>query len=166
LLSGTQSRYTAISISSPSPIITHQINNWYCLLWCTGPDLCDEDSLQAELVFVMDVFKQSGYNRQIHRALNRRPHLGQPDSKPNSVALLPFVRTIFNRMSRVPAQHNTKSVGLHHMKFSSLPCSSKDNLGLRTPSGYRTPFVCGRVYTGQKSHSVDIRLWIINGTSE
>jgi hypothetical protein len=29
---------------------------------------CDEDSLQAELVFLMDVLKQNGYNdRQIHR---------------------------------------------------------------------------------------------------
>jgi hypothetical protein len=37
--------------------------------------LCDDDSLQAELVFLKDVFKENGYNdRQIHRALNRRPH--------------------------------------------------------------------------------------------
>jgi hypothetical protein len=36
--------------------------------------LCDEDSLQAELVFLRDVFKQNGYNDgQIHRALNY-PH--------------------------------------------------------------------------------------------
>jgi hypothetical protein len=36
--------------------------------------LCDEDSLQAELVFLRDIFKQNGYNdRHIHRALNRRP---------------------------------------------------------------------------------------------
>jgi hypothetical protein len=33
--------------------------------------LCDEDSLQAELVFLKDVFEENGYNdRQIHRALN------------------------------------------------------------------------------------------------
>jgi hypothetical protein len=44
--------------------------------------LCDEDTLQAELVFLKDVFKENGYNdRQIRRALNRRPHLPQPDSK-------------------------------------------------------------------------------------
>jgi hypothetical protein len=41
--------------------------------------LCDEDSLQAELLFLKDVYKDNGYNdRQIHRALNRRPHLPQP----------------------------------------------------------------------------------------
>jgi hypothetical protein len=62
--------------------------------------LCDEDSLQAELAFPRDVFKQDGYNdRQSHRALNRRPHLDQSD-KPNSVAFLPFVGTIFSCIRR------------------------------------------------------------------
>jgi hypothetical protein len=92
--------------------------------------LCDEDSLQAELVFLKLVFKQNAYNdRQIHRALNRRPHLPQP-KKPNSVAFMPFSATIVNRISRVLARHNIKSVGLSHMKLSSLLRSVKDHLGL------------------------------------
>jgi hypothetical protein len=54
--------------------------------------LRDEDSLQAELVFLKDVFKENGYNdRQIHRALNRRPHLPQLDNEPHSLAFLPLV---------------------------------------------------------------------------
>jgi hypothetical protein len=62
--------------------------------------ICDERRLQVELVVLKDVFKENGYNdRQIHRALNRRPHLPQPDNEPHSVSFLPFVRTIFNRMS-------------------------------------------------------------------
>jgi hypothetical protein len=36
-----------------------------------------------------------------HRALNCRPRLDQPDNKPNSVAFLPFVETVFNRINRV-----------------------------------------------------------------
>jgi hypothetical protein len=65
--------------------------------------LCDEDSLQAELVLLKDVFKENGYNnQQIHRALNRRPHLPQLD-EPHSVAFLPVVGNIFNRISRVLA---------------------------------------------------------------
>jgi hypothetical protein len=56
-----------------------------------------EGSLQAELVFLRDVFKQNGYNnQQIHRAQNLHPDVGQPEDKPNSVAFLPFVRVIFN----------------------------------------------------------------------
>jgi hypothetical protein len=66
--------------------------------------LCDEDSLQAESVFLRDVFKQNGYNdQQFHRALSRHPHLPQQDNEPNSIAFLPFVGTIFNRISRVLA---------------------------------------------------------------
>jgi hypothetical protein len=59
--------------------------------------LCDETSLQTELVFLRDIFKQSGYNGwQIHRALNHHLHLDQQDNKPNSVTFLPFVWTVFN----------------------------------------------------------------------
>jgi hypothetical protein len=102
--------------------------------------LCDEDNLQAELVLLRDIFKQNGYNDwQIHRALNRRPHLPQPANEPNSVAFLPFVRTIFNRINRVLAQHNIKSVGLPHIKLSSLLHPVKYHLGLRTPGVYRIP---------------------------
>jgi hypothetical protein len=121
--------------------------------------LCDEDSLQAELVFLKDVFKENGHNdRQIHRALNRRPLLPQPDNKPHLVAFLPFVGTVFNRISIVLARQNIKSVGLSHMKLSSLLRPVKDHLGLRTPGVYRIPCECGMVYIGQMGCSLDISL--------
>jgi hypothetical protein len=108
-------------------------------------------------VFLKDVFKENGYNdRQIHRALNRRLLLPQPDNKPDSVAFLPFVGTVFNRISRVLARHNIKSVGLPHMKSSRLLRPVKDPQGLRTPGVYRIPCECGRVYIGQTGRSVDI----------
>jgi hypothetical protein len=94
--------------------------------------LSDEDNLQAELVFLRDVFKQNGYNdRQIHRALNRCPRLDQLDKKLNSVTFLPFVGTTFNHISRVLTQH-IKSVGLPHMKLPGLLHPVKDQLGLKT----------------------------------
>jgi hypothetical protein len=67
--------------------------------------LFDQDSLQVELVFLRDVFRQNGYNdQQIHRVLNRRPNISQPDDNPDSVAFLPYIGTIFNRISSaVPA---------------------------------------------------------------
>jgi hypothetical protein len=105
--------------------------------------LCDEDRLQAKLVFLRDVFKQNGYNDwQIHRALKCRLHLPQPD-EPNSVIFLPIVRTIFNHISRVLAQHNIISVGLAHMKLSSLLHTVKEHLGLRTSGVYGIPCAAG-----------------------
>jgi hypothetical protein len=105
--------------------------------------LCNEDSLQAELVFL--------------RALNRHPPLDQPDNKPNSVAFLPFVGIIFNHISRVLAQHNIKSVSMHHMKLSCLLYPVKDHLGPKTPGVYRIPCECSRVRIGQMG-CMDIRL--------
>jgi hypothetical protein len=64
----------------------------------------------------------------------------------------------FNRISRVLARHSIKSVGLPHMKLSSLLRPVKDHPGLRTPGVYRIPCECGRVYIGQTGRSVDIRI--------
>jgi hypothetical protein len=109
--------------------------------------LCDEDNLQAELVFLKDILRVNGYSdRQIHRALKSRPLLPQPENKTHSVAFLPFVGTVFNRISRVLARHNIKSVGLPHMKLSSLLRPVKDRIGVRTPGVYRISCECGRVY--------------------
>ncbi|PNF38064.1 hypothetical protein B7P43_G00358, partial [Cryptotermes secundus] len=83
------------------------------------------------------VFRQNGYNnRQIHRVLNRRPNISRPEDKPGSVAFLPYVGTIFNRISRVLSRHNIKAVGLPPNKLSSLLRLFKDSLGLRTPGVY------------------------------
>jgi hypothetical protein len=51
----------------------------------------------------------------------------------DSVAFLPYVGTIFNRISRVLAWHNIKSVGLPSKIVSGFLWLVKDNLGLRTP---------------------------------
>ncbi|PNF15534.1 hypothetical protein B7P43_G16534 [Cryptotermes secundus] len=121
--------------------------------------LCDQDSLHAELVLLKDVFKKNGYNnRQIHRVLNRRPNISRPEDKPGSVAFLPYVGTIFNRISRVLSRHNIKAVGLPPYKLSSFLRPVKDSLGLRTPGVYSIPCECGKVYIGQTGRSVDMRL--------
>jgi hypothetical protein len=66
--------------------------------------ICDEDSQQALLVTLRDVFKQNGCDDwQICRSPNRRPHLEQPDNKPDSDATLPFVRNIFSQIGSVLA---------------------------------------------------------------
>jgi hypothetical protein len=121
--------------------------------------LCDQDGLHAELVFLGDTFRQNGYTEwQICRALNHPPRVGQSDEKPDSVAFLPYVWSIFNRIRRVLARHNIKSVGLPPRKISSFLWLVKDDLGLRTPGVYSIPCECGQVYIRQTGHSVDTRL--------
>jgi hypothetical protein len=95
-------------------------------------------------MFLRDVFRQNGYNdQQIHRVLNRHPNISQPDEKLDSVAFLPYVGTIFNRISRVLSRHNIKSVGLPPKKVSAFLQSVKDNLELRTLGVYRISCKCG-----------------------
>jgi hypothetical protein len=87
--------------------------------------LCDEDSLQAELVFLRDAFKQKSYNNQkIHRC----QHLLQPENEPSSVAFLPFVRAIFSRISRVLARHNIKSWACPTLNYPVSSAWSKTTL--------------------------------------
>jgi hypothetical protein len=101
-------------------------------------------------VFLRDVFRQNGYsNRQINRVINRHPNISKTDDNPDSVAFLPYVGTIFNRISRVLSRHNIKSVGLPPRKIYSFLRPVKDRLGLRTPGVYRIPCECGMVYIGQ-----------------
>jgi hypothetical protein len=84
--------------------------------------------------------------------------VGQSDEKSDSVAFLPYVGTIFNRISRVLARHTIKSVGLPPKKLSGFLRPVKDDLGLRTAGVYSIPCECGQVYTGETGRSVDTRV--------
>jgi hypothetical protein len=117
--------------------------------------LCDQDSLPAELAFLRDTFRQNGYNdRQISRVLNQRPHINQPNDNQDTVTFLPYVGTIFNRISRVLSRHNIKSVGLPSKEISNFLWPVKDPLELRTLGIYRIPCECG----GQTGCTVDTML--------
>jgi hypothetical protein len=73
--------------------------------------LGDQDSLHEGLVFMGDIFRQTGYiDGQIWRT---------------SVAFLPYVRSIFNCIGRVLSLHNIKSVSLPPRKISSFLWSSQ-----------------------------------------
>jgi hypothetical protein len=105
--------------------------------------LCDQDSLHAKLVFPKDVFRKNGYNeRHIHGV--RQPNISQPKDNPDSVAFLPYVRPIFNQISRVLSRH-IMSVGLNPKEVSTFLRPVNDNLGLRTLGVCRIPRECSKV---------------------
>jgi hypothetical protein len=84
--------------------------------------ICDSNSLPQELKFLHKTFRDNGYSEwQILHALSppkRAPPQRRED--PASVAFLPFVGTVFNRISRVLSKHNIKTVGLPPRKLSSF----------------------------------------------
>jgi hypothetical protein len=141
------------------PTTTHLVSKLYCPYWCTGLELyVIKNSLHVELVLLRGVFRQNGYDWQIHRVLNHCPNISQPDNNPDSVAFIPHVGPIFNRISRVLSQHNIKSVGLPPKRVSSFLQPVKDILELRIPGIYRIAWEWGKVYIGQTGCYMDTRL--------
>jgi hypothetical protein len=118
--------------------------------------LCDEGSLQAELVFPRDVFQQNDYNRQIHQ--NPQPpsalrSTGQQDQLSRLPALCRDYMQLYEQ-SAGPTQHQICGLAQHQI----IQPPVKDYLGPKTPGLYRIPRECGRVYIGRMGRSVDIRL--------
>jgi hypothetical protein len=67
----------------------------------------------VKLVFLGDIFRQNGYtDRQIRKTSTLPLKVAQPNEKPDSVAFLPYVRSILNSIGRVVPRHNIKSVDL------------------------------------------------------
>jgi hypothetical protein len=69
-----------------------------------------------------------------------------------------LVGTVFNRISRVQAGHNIKSVGMTHIKFSNLLPPLCQRRPRTKDTRYRIPRDCSRVYIEQTGRSVDIGL--------
>jgi hypothetical protein len=62
----------------------------------TARALCDQDSLNDELQFLEDTFRQNGYSdQQIHRGFDSPVRVGPPSNDPDLIALLPFVGSTF-----------------------------------------------------------------------
>jgi hypothetical protein len=103
----------------------------HCPNWCTGLEPYAINTAYMRSSCSWGIYSgENGYNnRQIHRDLNRRPNFSRPEDKPDSIAFLPYIRTLFNRISRVLSRHNIKSVGLPPNKLSSLLWPVMDSLG-------------------------------------
>jgi hypothetical protein len=86
------------------------------------------------------------------------PETAKTNDKPTSTAYIPYTQTTYERLSRMLTKHNIKSIPLSPKKiFSYLP-PLKDAVRSGTPGIYNTPCECGRVYIGQSSRSVQIRI--------
>ena len=121
--------------------------------------LCKQDSLSQELEFLTTVFKDNGYShQQIRRAMKPATRIAKTDDKPTSTAYTLYTQTTLGRLNRMLAKHNIKSFALPLRKILSYLHPVKDVLGLRTPGIYSNPCECGRVYIGQSSRSIQLRI--------
>jgi hypothetical protein len=121
--------------------------------------LSDQDSLTHELEFLTAVFKDNGYNhQQICRAMEPVAWPPKTNDKPTLTAYIPYTQTTYGRFSRMLAKHNIKSVTLPPRKIFNYHPPVKDALGLRTLGIYSIPCEYGRVYIGQSSRSIQLRI--------
>jgi hypothetical protein len=79
-------------------------------------------------------------------------------NKPISTALLPYIGSTYNQLSRMLAKYNIKSTALPPKKISTFLWPIKDTPGLRTPGVYSILCECGHVYIDQRDWSTEVRL--------
>jgi hypothetical protein len=80
------------------------------------------------------------------------------NDKTTSAAYIPYTQTTYGCLSRMLAKHNIKSVDLPPRKIFNHFQPVKDALGLRTLGVYGILCECSRVYIGQSSRSIQLRI--------
>jgi hypothetical protein len=83
------------------------------------------------------VFQQNGYNKDhIRRALHPKQNRKLKDEKPIGIARLPYNKSYSNKISRLLAKFNTRTVHMPWKKTIQVLRSVKDDLGLNVPGMY------------------------------
>jgi hypothetical protein len=62
-----------------------------------------------------------------------------------------------NKISRLLARHNIKTVHIPKKKNIHMLRMVKDDLGLKVLGMYQIPCQCGKVYMGQTGRSIEVR---------
>jgi hypothetical protein len=102
--------------------------------------LCDNENLGGETHHLKRIFQQNGYNKnEIRQALHPKQKPKLNDEKPISIALIPYKKTIMNKICRLLAKYNIKIVHIPRMKNMHMLRLVKDDLGLKVPGVYRIP---------------------------
>jgi hypothetical protein len=71
--------------------------------------------------------------------------------------MIPYQKAITNKISRLLAKYNIKTVHIPRKKNIHMLRPVKDDLGLKVPGMYRIPCECGKVYVGQTGRSIEAR---------
>jgi hypothetical protein len=68
--------------------------------------------------------------------------------------MLPYQKAITNKISRLLAKYNIKTVHIPQKKNIHMFRLVKDELGLKVPGLYQIPCECGKAYVGQTGRSM------------
>lgn len=116
------------------------------------------NTFNQELDFLKDIFIRHGFNQnEICRVINRGQSKSVREEEIKGVAVIPFCGSTSNRMTRILAHHNIKTVTRPFLKIKDLMRLVKDPLGLHVPGVYQIPCACGKVFVGQTGRTITIR---------
>lgn len=80
--------------------------------------ICEEHSLDHELEFLKNTFKENGYSfKQIQRVLSKKEKIPK-DKKPTSTAFLPYVQLVSGRLNRMLKE--TSEELIYYRRFSTV----------------------------------------------
>jgi hypothetical protein len=71
--------------------------------------------------------------------------------------MLPYQHCTTNKISRLLAKHNIKTIHIPARTSIHMLGSVKDKLGLKVPGIYRIPCECSKVYIGQTGRTIETR---------
>jgi hypothetical protein len=121
--------------------------------------ICDQESINQELEFLAIVLKNNGYStQQIRRAMKPPTTTDKTKDKPTSTAYISYTQATYGRLSRMLTKLNVKNIPLPPKKISNYLPPVKDAVVLKTPDIYSIPCECEKVFIGQSSRSIQIRI--------
>jgi hypothetical protein len=95
------------------------------------------ESLEEEIHHLKCIFQWNGYNEDhIRRALHPKRNQKLKDEKPIGIARFPYNKSYSNKISRLLAKFNIRTVHIPQKKTIQMLRSVKDDLGLNVPGMY------------------------------
>jgi hypothetical protein len=120
--------------------------------------VCDAESLDKEIDHLRKTFRQNGYSsRDVKHAVATKQKLQIQKEKPTGVALILFQKAVSNKISRVLAKYNIKTIHILVKKNIHMLRPIKDKLGLKLAGVCCVPCKCGKVCVGQTDRSIETR---------
>lgn len=122
--------------------------------------IADADHLDQEARHLRLALRQNGFSHgDFMKAWNLEPAKANADPEPSAVAFLPYVSGTTDRIARLLATANIKTVFTADRKIGEMLRSVKDRIPLEEKGVYEVPCGdCEKTYVGQTSRHMSTRL--------
>ncbi|XP_058045388.1 P2Y purinoceptor 1 isoform X3 [Ahaetulla prasina] len=133
-----------------------QINSVVKTLISRTKRLADEQHLKTKLYTLTNVLTSNGFKKLIQK---EPPTKIQDREQENGTALLPYIKGITDRISKILHKHNIKTAFCTNQKISTILRNLKDKTELENQGVYEIPCTaCPTTYIGQTNRRISARI--------